>query len=498
MYKLLLIFKYLRKRRIAWVSLIAVTLCTAMVLVVISVMGGWLRMFREINHGLVGDVVIRHKYNGPVDYVPILAELRKLPQVKAAIPMIDTYGVINVDDQIHDAVQVEAFGDLDQVGDVNSFKRGLYRQTIQPIADIDADPKLSAQQKADAIKQIQSRPPTFDKPLDPQAYRDIMFNSKIDVSKWPGIIVGSGVIGIKKDDNGVETGRENMYTAWVQLSVLGMGTNRSDEDLSQRTSTRTYWIVDDCRTKFYPTDFRTVYVPFEYLQKDLGMDAQPYTEKIGDKTIQGVEPATCSEIQIALADGVDPDAGLAAIQKVVAGFQPNDTTIPLVDTLVAEPWEQRQAQFLGAVEKEEGLLTILFGIISIVAIFLVFCIFFMIVVEKTRDIGVIKSVGATSWGVAQIFLGYGLSIGILGAGLGLLTAYEIVHNINELHAWMGRALHVRIWDPETYAFDTIPNTMDHHDVAWIVSIAVLSALLGAVIPAIVAARKHPVDALRWE
>ena len=57
MYKTLLIFKYLRKRRIAWVSLIAVMLCTAMVIVVISVMGGWLRMFRESFHGLtsIGD-----------------------------------------------------------------------------------------------------------------------------------------------------------------------------------------------------------------------------------------------------------------------------------------------------------------------------------------------------------------------------------------------------------------------------------------------------------
>jgi len=53
MYKTFLIFKYLRKRRIAWVSLAAVTLCTTMVLVVISVMGGWLRMFRETNHALV-------------------------------------------------------------------------------------------------------------------------------------------------------------------------------------------------------------------------------------------------------------------------------------------------------------------------------------------------------------------------------------------------------------------------------------------------------------
>ena len=58
MYKLHLILKYLLKRRIAWVSLAAVALCTLMVLVVISVMGGWLNMFKTSFRGLTGDIVI--------------------------------------------------------------------------------------------------------------------------------------------------------------------------------------------------------------------------------------------------------------------------------------------------------------------------------------------------------------------------------------------------------------------------------------------------------
>ena len=54
-----LIFKYLLKRRIAWVALAAVMLCTTMVLVVISVMGGWLNMFKQSFHGLTGDVIVK-------------------------------------------------------------------------------------------------------------------------------------------------------------------------------------------------------------------------------------------------------------------------------------------------------------------------------------------------------------------------------------------------------------------------------------------------------
>jgi lipoprotein-releasing system permease protein len=163
-----------------------------------------------------------------------------------------------------------------------------------------------------------------------------------------------------------------------------------------------------------------------------------------------------------------------------------------------ETWEEVNATWIGAVEKEKGLVTFLFALISIVAIFLIFCIFYMIVVEKTRDIGIIKSVRATSQGVAGIFLGYGAAIGVVGSLLGLLLGYLIVHNINEIHTWMGKVIGVQIWNPEVYAFDTIPNTMNPNEVIVILFVAVVASVLGALVPAIRAARMNPVEALRWE
>src|SRR5947208_9362989 len=94
MYKLHLILKYLRKRRIAWVSLVAVMLCTAMVLVVISVMGGWLNMFRESVRGNNGDILVEGKaLTGFPYYNEIIQRIEKMPDIQAASPVIQTFGL---------------------------------------------------------------------------------------------------------------------------------------------------------------------------------------------------------------------------------------------------------------------------------------------------------------------------------------------------------------------------------------------------------------------
>lgn len=211
MYKTLLILKYLRKRRIAWVSLLAVTLCTTMVIVVMSVMSGWLSMFRESARGLTGEVVISRKsLSGFGNYQEVINQLSELSVgnrkiVKAAVPTIETFGLINIGGKIQAGVQVMGLP-IESIGQVNNFPQSLYRQY-----NARTDKSLKPADKELGYVTEEGTPPSFKPPLPPDYYRAILpprrgpDGKKIeqpDPAGLPGIIVGAGVIGIKPDLQG--------------------------------------------------------------------------------------------------------------------------------------------------------------------------------------------------------------------------------------------------------------------------------------------------------
>ena len=111
----------------------------------------------------------------------------------------------------------------------------------------------------------------------------------------------------------------------------------------------------------------------------------------------------------------------------------------------------------------------------------------------------LKALGASGTGIAGIFITYAAGVGtagsILGAGFGAL----FVHYSNEIQALLGWVdPQLRVWNPEIYSFDRIPNVVKPDDVITIVLVAITAAVIGATIPAIIAGRVWPVQALRYE
>jgi lipoprotein-releasing system permease protein len=98
----------------------------------------------------------------------------------------------------------------------------------------------------------------------------------------------------------------------------------------------------------------------------------------------------------------------------------------------------------------------------------------------------------------SIFLGYGFSLGVVGSGVGLLGGLLFVIYINQIAKLVEIVTGHEVFDPTIYYFQEIPTVIDPITIVWVMAGSVLIAVLASVLPAIRAARLHPVEALRYE
>src|SRR5438270_2566141 len=224
-------------------------------------------------------------------------------------------------------------------------------------------------------------------------------------------------------------------------------------------------------------DSTHVYMPLEQMQR---------MRLLGDGEGRGA----VNQIQVKARPGVDLDALAMKLEGALEELKPRYFTVAT--------WEQKQGPLLAAVAVEQSILNILLFFIIAVAGFGILAIFSMIVVEKTRDIGIMKALGASTAGIRGIFLGYGLLLGAVGSGVGMAGGLLFVHYINEIEKGLSTLLGRRVFDDSIYYFDKIPTIIEPFTIAWIVTWALVIAVGASIWPAQRAARLHPVQALRYE
>ena len=133
--------------------------------------------------------------------------------------------------------------------------------------------------------------------------------------------------------------------------------------------------------------------------------------------------------------------------------------------LIIGTWEEKNGTLLAAVRSEKAMIVIILFFIIGIAAGSILGILYMMVIEKTRDIGILRSMGLSSRRVVGVFVGCGSILGLLGSGAGLAVGLAIVRNINAIKDWLaGAPFYVEVFSEKIYRFKDIPTKLDP---AWI-------------------------------
>jgi lipoprotein-releasing system permease protein len=246
----------------------------------------------------------------------------------------------------------------------------------------------------------------------------------------------------------------------------------------------TVGIVDIVFTGVYELDKNFMYLPIGELQKKL------YPE----------EGQVANQIQMKLSGDAETDSALAQIRGAWSDFadkQLNWSPYLINETTIMTA-KELQSRYVAELRKQMRILLFIFGVVDCSVVLLIICIFYMIVRLKQKDIAIIKSCGAASGSVCWIFVAFGFSVGIVGSILGVLLGYFVTKNVNGIEEFIRRISGLKLWKISVYMFSEIPNEVNWSWALVIVLIAIGAAVVGTLIPAIVAARTGPVEILRYE
>ena len=166
--------------------------------------------------------------------------------------------------------------------------------------------------------------------------------------------------------------------------------------------------------------------------------------------------------------------------------------------LRAQTWAQMNQRLLGAIQVEKTTMFFILILVTVVAAFCIMCTLITIAVQKTKDIGVIKSLGGASSKILRIFLLQGFFVGVVGMAAGVALGLLTIENINVIRTFLSHVLGVELFPSDIYNFTEIPAYLTMRDLLIIGTSAVGICTLGGVLPAWWASRLEPVEALRHE
>jgi lipoprotein-releasing system permease protein len=205
-------------------------------------------------------------------------------------------------------------------------------------------------------------------------------------------------------------------------------------------------------------------------------EAQAYFNRAGD--------VTAIEVYTDYPDRID------RARKLVA--EAANRPIYMVD------WRQRNATFFNALQVERNVMFLILTIIVIVAAFNITSGLIMLVKDKGRDIGILRTMGVTQGAILRVFMMTGASVGVVGTFVGFLLALMVCLNIESIRRFVSWLTNTELFSPELYFLSKLPADLDAGETTAVVVMALALSLLATLYPAWRAARLDPVEALRYE
>jgi lipoprotein-releasing system permease protein len=444
MYKIILATRYLLKRRITYFAVLAVALCVFIVVVVMTVMAGLVNEFKEKNHSFAGDCVVgTESLVGFAYYEDFIKLLERQDFVEAVSPAIKSFAL--------------------------KRRRGLEQDDIVEIMGIDPVRHSLA-----------------------TGFGDTLYFHKYDVSKTFQIANDPNLAGCVLGDFMLSQDTNNIYLSDANLPRIAYSIScfplTARGALAQAgtdmVNTKTFYYSDQSSTGLPRVDGSLVYLPFEEAQILCGMAGSN---------------KRASRLHIKFKPDVKIQDGCEKVQSLWQKFRQDtadETQAYSLDTVTVQSWKQFRRTSIAPMENEQTEMSVMFGFVGITTVFIVLVVFYMIISHKSKDIGILKSVGVSNVDIVQLFSGYAFLIGMLGSGIGLLLSWVFLLKINEIEDWLFEHYGFQLWDRTIYAIGDIPNQVEFNILATIVVSAIAACLLGALIPSLQAARQKPAETLQ--
>ncbi|WP_439814486.1 lipoprotein-releasing ABC transporter permease subunit [Zavarzinia sp. CC-PAN008] len=188
----------------------------------------------------------------------------------------------------------------------------------------------------------------------------------------------------------------------------------------------------------------------------------------------------------------DPDRTSQFIGPVYRAAYSAETPVGVAD------WQQMNANFFSALQVERNVMFLILTLIILVAAFNIISSLIMLVKDKTRDIAILRTMGAARGSIMRVFVIAGSSVGVIGTFAGFVLGVLFCENIESIRQGIQAMTGWHLFPAEVYFLSQLPAKMEWHEVGYVVAMGLGLSFLATLYPSWRAARLDPVEALRYE